>query len=78
MHKNLDYKAYKPMLDKFMIYSHNLFEDDDKAFYQKQGLKVEDRQKSPVKILIDREQQKQINLQKGKVDGASSPARTQD
>ena len=42
-HQNLDYKAYKPMLDKFMMYSHDLFEEGDKAFYSKQGLKVEDR-----------------------------------
>jgi len=31
------------MIEKFMIYSHHLFDDDDKAFYFKQGLKVEDR-----------------------------------
>ena len=32
------------MLDQFMIYSHNLFDnDDDKSFYYKQDLKVEDR-----------------------------------
>lgn len=31
------------MVEKFMIYSDHLFDNDDKAFYQKQGLKVEYR-----------------------------------
>ena len=46
-HRNLDFKDYKPMIEQFMVYSHNLFDDDDKGFYYKQDLKVFDRKKSP-------------------------------